>query len=394
MARALLWLEEAGPLRPEVAEEGYLLRGLQPEAFGRSVHGLSARRYKAYLELLLSRRPSETIRLLLGELGSLPSSAIGDTVEALCRHGAEADCRDALGRLIEKRPAPINVLNWLADHLEPAARWELATPSQAAYEILAALEMEAAGTRSRERSQLAGHFERPGWLRLVLSAMEPAQRPVFLQRVRSSSAFSTVDRRSVLARIIKLYPALEAELASTDPEERGPARQRLYSSRRSIAERQARLAKLVQVDLPANSREIAVARSYGDLRENHEYKAAKEMQGILLRRQTELEEQLAAVQPTDFSGVDTGRVGMGTGVVLLRPDGRRETYYVLGEWDRDETLGIISCRSKLAQCLDGTQAGSEVEIPGAGATVTGKVVEITGLPPEIRAWIDAMPPAP
>ena len=57
----------------------------------------------------------------------------------------------------------------------------------------------------------------------------------------------------------------------------------------------------MQKKIPANSKEIAVARSYGDLRENHEYKAAKEMQKILMRRKEELETQLARARGTDFS---------------------------------------------------------------------------------------------
>ena len=71
---------------------------------------------------------------------------------------------------------------------------------------------------------------------------------------------------------------------------------------------------MVQKYIPANSKEIAVARSYGDLRENHEYKAAKEMQKILIRRKSELEAQLVRARGTDFANPRTDVVSIGTEV--------------------------------------------------------------------------------
>ena len=63
-------------------------------------------------------------------------------------------------------------------------------------------------------------------------------------------------------------------------------------------------------------KDIAHARSYGDLRENFEYKAAKDMQSVLARRRTDMEKELDLAQGTDFSGVDTSSAAIGTVVVL------------------------------------------------------------------------------
>jgi transcription elongation GreA/GreB family factor len=68
----------------------------------------------------------------------------------------------------------------------------------------------------------------------------------------------------------------------------------------SLERRKNEYAELVQKSIPANSKEIAIARSYGDLRENHEYKAAKEMQKILMRRKSELEFQLVRARGVRF----------------------------------------------------------------------------------------------
>ena len=59
--------------------------------------------------------------------------------------------------------------------------------------------------------------------------------------------------------------------------------------------------------IPENSKEIGVARSYGDLRENFEFKAAKEMQAVLMRRKSELETALHNARGTAFESPDTSQ---------------------------------------------------------------------------------------
>ena len=75
----------------------------------------------------------------------------------------------------------------------------------------------------------------------------------------------------------------------------------------------------MQKKIPANSKEIAIARSYGDLRENHEYKAAKEMQKILMRQKDELEAQMMRARGMDFSNAKTDAVNIGTVVQATEP---------------------------------------------------------------------------
>jgi len=107
-----------------------------------------------------------------------------------------------------------------------------------------------------------------------------------------------------------LFPELADVLVSKSearPGARGPV-----TSERTYRERQALLEKIANVEIPRIAREIGVARSYGDLRENFEFKAAKEQQGLLLRRKAELEQMLHDVRPTDFSGLPTDKAGLAT----------------------------------------------------------------------------------
>ncbi len=111
----------------------------------------------------------------------------------------------------------------------------------------------------------------------------------------------------------------------------------------SLERRKNEYRELVEKKIPANSKEIAVARSYGDLRENHEYKAAKEMQKLLMRRKGELETQLVRARGTDFATPRTDVVGIGTIVAVTDLEHNQpEHFTILGAWDSNPEKGIIS----------------------------------------------------
>ena len=110
----------------------------------------------------------------------------------------------------------------------------------------------------------------------------------------------------------------------------------LVVSWESLERRKNEYAELVQKAIPANSKEIAVARSYGDLRENHEFKAAKEMQKILMRRKGELEAQLVRARGSDFANPRTDVVSIGDTVAVTDLEHQHaETFTILGAWDSD-----------------------------------------------------------
>jgi transcription elongation factor GreA len=136
----------------------------------------------------------------------------------------------------------------------------------------------------------------------------------------------------------------------------------------SLERRKAEYQELVQKKIPANSREIAIARSYGDLSENHEYKAAKEMQKMLMRRKDELETQLTRARGTDFSNARTDIVSIGTIVRAMDLGANQpETFTILGAWDSDPDKGVISYLTPVAQSLLNNKVGDEVEFELHGA---------------------------
>src|SRR5207302_5262105 len=126
-----------------------------------------------------------------------------------------------------------------------------------------------------------------------------------------------------------------------------------------------------------NTKEIAVARSYGDLRENFEFKAAKEMQRVLMRRKSEMEQALSRARGTNFENPDTNQVSIGTTVTLKgADDDKTETYTLLGAWDSDPENGVLSYLTAIGQALLGHKPGEIVELPTEHGTRRVEIVEI------------------
>ena len=129
------------------------------------------------------------------------------------------------------------------------------------------------------------------------------------------------------------------------------------------------------------------ARSYGDLSENFEYKAAKDMQAVLLARRADLESQIAKVRPTDFSEAPQGVAGVGSTIRVAWPDGHEETYHILGEWDQVPEMHIISSNTRIAKAVSGKKPGDVFPMPSEdGTDVDCTLKDVTPLPQEILDW--------
>ena len=120
-----------------------------------------------------------------------------------------------------------------------------------------------------------------------------------------------------------------------------------------------------------------MARSYGDLRENFEFKAAKEMQRVLMRRKSETERDLSRARGTKFENPDTTQVSIGTVVTVKNAvSGNKVTYTILGAWDGVPEQFIISYLTAIGQALIGHKIGEQVEIPTETGTEKVEIVSI------------------
>lgn len=212
----------------------------------------------------------------------------------------------------------------------------------------------------------------------VLSEAEPTQIQNFARQVLLSPAFDELTKRSLMARIIKVYPEVEDLIAEhKEKEEEGPQTV-LIVSWPSLEAQKAAHKHLTEIEIPKNREDISIAREYGDLRENFEYKSAKEYQRVLMRRKMEMERDLSRAQGTDFLDVVPNTVGPGTVVTLEDvATGKIDTYTILGAWDGDPDKHILSYLTAIAQALAGKPIGEQADLPTEGDEI--RPVKITSI---------------
>jgi transcription elongation factor GreA len=140
----------------------------------------------------------------------------------------------------------------------------------------------------------------------------------------------------------------------------------------------AELRKLKSEDRPRIIRAIAEARSHGDLSENAEYHAAREQQGFVEGRISEIESRLSNAQVIDPASLpDNGRVVFGATVALAPVDGGGEvSYQIVGDDEADIRRGLISINSPIARALIGKSPGDEVEVATPGGVRSFEVLAV------------------
>lgn len=123
------------------------------------------------------------------------------------------------------------------------------------------------------------------------------------------------------------------------------------------------LKQLKEVDRPHIVKEIDIARSYGDLKENAEYHAARERQSFIETRIAELSAILVNVQIINPSSYEHNRVSFGSTVSLLNIDDNKEVKYtIVGSYESNPNKGYISFHSPIAKSILGKNIGDEITI--------------------------------
>lgn len=207
----------------------------------------------------------------------------------------------------------------------------------------------------------------------LLANAEPEIVRDSMRKLLLTPVFEELNKRSLMGRIIRIYPDLQNMLTGEVAEKQ----EALIVSWESLEKRKIEYEELVNKKIPENTKEISLARSYGDLRENFEFKAAKEMQRVLMRRKSEMEQALTRARGTNYENPDTTQVSIGTVVGLKElQTGRVETYTILGAWDSDPASGIISYLTAIGQALLGKKTGDQVDLPTEVATEKVEVLEI------------------
>jgi len=151
-----------------------------------------------------------------------------------------------------------------------------------------------------------------------------------------------------------------------------------YITRETLDQMKAELQHLKAVERPAASRAIAEAREKGDLKENAEYDAAKEQQGLLEAKIALLEGQIANARIIDESSIDTSKVSILTKVTVINLNTKKEmTYKIVSEKEADLKAGKISITSPIGKGLLGKKVGDTAEVQAPAGVIKFKIEEIS-----------------
>ena len=335
---------------------------------------LPAAKHRRALQSFKQASPALWPEAVRKTLNGVAAKVCSELAHLLITEGKLDLLKETLARHISQHSASTELLFWLAKERSDAFADILGPEVFRA--MLTAMERDQF---NEKRSNRLGDYVLND-KELLGELIESADLEVIKDLTRAlqfSPAFDDMDKRSLLARIVKSYPSMQTLISGDQGTKQDTA---LLVSWESLERRKNEYDELVKKKIPANSKEIAIARSYGDLSENHEFKAAKEMQKILMRRKQELENDLTRARGMDFSNARTDVVSPGTLVTLRNLDSQQaETFTLLGAWDTDPDQGIISYLTPVAQAMLNHKPGEEVQMDLHGATHRYRIESIQPL---------------
>lgn len=272
-----------------------------------------------------------------------------DQLPALVSHLRSAIARRDLGS---------DALIWVCRERKGAAA-EVFSPDVGA-SILNLLENDHLSDGPRKTSRLQSLLGDDKSLLIdLVGIMDVNEARNFARRLLDCPVFADLEKKSLMARIIKARPET-AELVNGSNAKR--PEEALLVSWESLERKKTELDELIRVRIPQNTKDISIARSYGDLRENFEYKSAKDLQKYLMHRKSELEREIHRARGTDFKGASADKVNIGTIVTLKDASGNEVEMTVLGAWDSDPERKLVSYLSEVGKALVGRAPGETVEV--------------------------------
>ncbi len=284
---------------------------------------------------------------------------VTESARMLQEQGKQAELRREMERWISDHTISTEILTWLCKEREGA--FANLVDARVLSAILSALERDQFNDVKKGGKLHDLLLEDRELVPDMLTTAEPEIVRDTIRKLMLSGVFEELNKRSILGRIVRVFPEMESMLTGGDGVEKQEA---IIVSWESLEKRKLELDDLVNKKIPENIREIATAREHGDLRENFEFKAAKEMQRVLSRRRAEMERAMSIARGTDFANPDTETVSIGTIVQVKNvADARVETYTILGAWDSDPAKGVISYLTAIAQVMIGHKVGEKLELP-------------------------------
>lgn len=336
---------------------------------------VAAARLKRILDAFPVAFGDQWVKQILSVFGGISSRGVSEIAKLLIEKGEGKQFNDHIRVALSRHQLGADALSWICRERKKLAA-DVFDGSVGSV-ILTVLEQDSLDDGPRRSGRLGNLLlDDKTLIGDILDKMELNDVRNFARKLLASPAFPDLDRKSLMARVIKKVPATQEMVTG---ESKSNQEDILLVSYQSLDRKKAEYEDLVNNLIPTNVKEISAARAMGDLRENFEYHAARQMQAVLNSRKKDLERDLDRARPTDFKGADTSAVNIGTVVTIKDAKGAEQTYTMLGAWDADPENHIISYLSVMGQSLLGKEVGevAVVKDPETEETMDVTIVSIT-----------------
>lgn len=330
-----------------------------------------------FLELIQETHPIEARDILFSLLKTSQGKFTTECINFLVSQGHADELAATLKRWQTEQNLRAPVLLWIVKnrHSKKFAKLlnDLITPRLLGA-IFFAIDYEALQASSARRIPLADILsEDTDLISDLLSTADPETARDLANTLMLNQGFEELTKKSLLARFIKIFPKIQS-LVAADAEGK---EEQLLVSRASYDRKREEYDTIVSKKIPENSKAIAAAREHGDLKENSEYKMAKQDQQVLMAQKTLLEKDLGRARVTDFKDASADQVGVGTVVNVKHSGGSATTYTILGAWDGDPDNNVISYKTAFGAALLGKKPGDVVKVKTGGSEDEYTVVSIS-----------------
>ncbi|MDR1456671.1 MAG: GreA/GreB family elongation factor [Puniceicoccales bacterium] len=349
------------------------------EAFGdvgvilKTADMLSAIKIGRFLKTITELHPEKFHTIIDQLICNGSQRTIGSVINSRMSDGKSEELRQMLFQGLRDNSLKINFLEWVFRNYANAKYRDIFKDGISAAHLRMALvliDQEATRRQANRKIALA---------ELIVNDKDLVEKAVrgetmeiardLVHMIMLSQGFDLLAKRSIVARVVRVFPDLQGLLASGDgttveAKHADNSSGIMYVSQKSLDAIRREYEILINEKIPDNKRAIEIAREIGDLRENSEYKMARQDQGVLMARKAQIERDLVRIQVIDFQNVQIATVSIGTVATLGNGQGKLQKFAILGAWDSDPQRSIVAYQTPIGAALLGKKVGDVVKLAG------------------------------
>lgn len=325
---------------------------------------LPANYHGRFLDLISRTFPDTWDQIVIGLLKDSVGKFTSDCITFLMERDCTELIIDSFNKWLNEQTFKGPVLHWIIKNRNTRRFHrivkDLMTPRLLSV-VFHAIDTEALQSTGNRRILLGDCLSEDATLisdLLTGTSLETAKD--LAQSLMHNQGFEPLTKRSLMARFIKQFPEIQSLISGDETSREDDS---LLVSEFSMEKKKEEYELLINKKIPENKQAIATAREHGDLRENSEYKMARQDQDMLLARKALLETEMSKARVTDFKNVTDDKVGVGSLVTLVEGSSKSEHQYaILGAWDSDPDKNILSYKTPLGQSVMGKQVDDKITL--------------------------------